>query len=106
MDAEHFTSKFTHAKATPQARAIAQKVVSTLRQGMFNESIQVTKDLLDEIASITGQPINKTCFSLWLPIFDDQGNRVDITHTGASPIADVTILNTDSIWSKVSIEIV
>jgi len=105
MDAEHFTSKFTHAKATPQARAIAQKVVSTLRQGMFNESIQVSKDLLDEIASITGQTINKTCFSLWMPIFDDQGRRVDITHTG-SAIADATTLNADSIWRKGSSQIV
>jgi len=84
MNVEHFTSKFTHAKATPQARAIAQKVVSTLREGMFNQNIQVTKEQLDEIASITGQPLNKTCFSLWLPVFDSQRNRVDITHTSSN----------------------
>jgi len=106
MNVNHFTSKFDHAKATPQAREIAQKVISMLREGVYNENIQVTKDQLDEIASITGQPLNKTCFSLWLPIFDDQHNRVDITHTRSTPITDVTMLNADSIWRSGSIKIV
>ena len=79
MNIEHFKLAFKNCNATPKVRGIAQRVASMLEDGRYNEAIEVSKEELTAILHITEQMPNRSWCSLWLPIFDCQHNRVDIS---------------------------
>lgn len=67
------------ANPLPEVRQTAQLIVSSLRLG-GNETLNIDRDIFNEIHRITGNEIRTTWSWKWMAFFDDNDNRVDIQY--------------------------
>jgi len=77
---KQFIKAIQESKASPEARLLAQKVVSHLRLES-NVTLDVDRATFEEIQEITGYKVNDTWDWKWIAIYDDyHENRVDIQY--------------------------
>jgi hypothetical protein len=67
------------ANPHPKVRGVAQLIVSSLRNG-GNVTLDVHRDVFNEIARITGNQVNTTWSWRWMAFVDEEERRVDIQY--------------------------
>jgi hypothetical protein len=67
------------ANPHPKVREVAQLIVSSLRNG-GNVTLDVHRDVFNEIARITGNQVNTTWSWKWIAFIDEEERRVDIQY--------------------------
>jgi len=67
------------ANPHPKVRQTAQLIVSSLRNG-GNTTLDVHRDVFNEIARITGNQVNTTWSWKWMAFIDEEERRVDIQY--------------------------
>lgn len=67
------------ANPHPKVREVAQLIVSSLRNG-GNVTLDVHRDVFNEIARITGNQVNTTWSWRWMAFVDEEERRVDIQY--------------------------
>lgn len=67
------------ANPHPKVREVAQLIVSSLRNG-GNVTLDVHRDVFNEIARITGNQVNTTWSWRWMAFIDKEERRVDIQY--------------------------
>ena len=67
------------ANPHPKVREVAQLIVSSLRNG-GNVTLDVHRDVFNEIAIITGNQVNTTWSWRWMAFIDEEERRVDIQY--------------------------
>ena len=73
-------NRINAANPDPKVREVAQQIVSSLRNG-DNTTLDVSREVFEEIARITGKDVNTTWSWKWIAFFsDDEETRVDIQY--------------------------